>query len=58
MLGVTVEGGTNAGSKRPLREPARQWVHLCAMRGGESVYLSGHFANCPACYCKRPAATS
>lgn len=59
---VNVDGGTNAGSKRPPAAPAAQWVHLCPAQldAGlpRSVVLSGHFRNCPGCYRPRPQVTS
>lgn len=59
-LGVNVQGGTNAGTRRPPAQPASSWVHLCPGPDREragmpvNVVLSGAFRNCPACYTRRP----
>lgn len=60
-LRVNVADGTNAGRRRPPAAPANEWAHLCRDANGATsgmpvtVILSGRFANCPACYTRRPS---
>lgn len=57
-LAVRVEGGTRAGT-RVVREPARDWVHVCAVQLRSDTpkgrLLAACYTRCPFCGCKRPS---
>lgn len=69
MVNIRVQGGTNAGRRRPLREPAGPWECHCEDRscfGGEEHYYDGvwgerkvqpgYLVRCPDCGAARDAA--
>lgn len=50
-----VQGGTNAGRKRPPKPTPRPWLHVCTetpLTGGRE--LAGYMTRCPDCPTKRP----
>lgn len=55
MLGVVVQGGTDAG-QRIIRKPAQDWIHVCTHASGATKgrVLAACYLRCPRCGCKRP----
>lgn len=53
---INVEGGTDAGRKRPPPGPAEEWFCLCPSPFAEGAKLNPRYlVACPDCKAERPS---